>query len=215
MSTKVRLAARVSIPEDTDAMAKEGWDDVKTATPDPKDKSEKNLINDGKRATDEPAEAKVVADQSEPVTSASKESDRVIRREEIIENDGQAATAVKERGPEEEEAEEEEAEENRDPFHQTSSSAAVLAALKLAELEEELGLDATLWEGQDKFARIASLETQGVESLRTQINAYKQVKTAGLAKPTKKSKASLPPLGGTKRVAKTSSEDLSDFAVFL
>jgi hypothetical protein len=180
MKTRVRIASRMTEDRlDEEKLAKAGWDVVKTATPDPNDRSEKALADDGKRASDEPADVKVVADQHEPVTSASKEADRVIRREEIIENDG--ATAVAEKGPEDEEQEGEEREEadterDHNPFNSSSN---VLAAFKLAELEQELGLDATLWEGADKFTRVASLEAEGVDKLKERIDVLMNVKQAG------------------------------------
>lgn len=194
MQTRVRLASRRELPE-SEKLKEAGWDEIKTATPDPKDRSEKTLADDGKRASDEPADVKVVADQSEPVTSKSKKADRTIRREEIIESD--SPTAVKER-PEVEQEETEEEDKtpeshNNNPFN---SSTAVLAAFQLAELEQELGLDATLWNGDDKFARVASLEAEGTETLVQRISAFKNVKEAGLSKPVAKKRSSLPPLTG-------------------
>jgi hypothetical protein len=201
MKTRVRIASRMTDDRiDEQKLAQAGWDVVKTATPDPKDRSEKPLADDGKRASDEPADVKVVADQHEPVTS-TKQADRVIRREEIIENDG--ATAVAERGPEEEEREEADAERDHNFYN---SSKNVLAAFKLAELEQELGLDGTLWDGADKFARVASLEAESVDALRERINTLKNVKQAGLTRTAKK-KTSLPPMGVKQASTVTASDD--------
>lgn len=197
MNTKVRLAARIETP-DADALAKAGWDLEKTATPDPKDRSEKTLVEDGRKASDEPADVKVVADQREPVTSASKEADRTIRREEIVETDGPSAEKAESDAPESNSSET----DTHNPF----SSSAVLAAMKLAELEQELGLDAS-WGTPDKFARVAALEADSVETLNERINTLKQVREAGLEKPKQKVAKSLPRLAAvTSKVVEAQAE---------
>lgn len=208
MKTKVRLAARIDLP-DEDSLAKAGWDIEKTATPDPKDKSEKFLAEDGKKASDEPTDAKVVADQKEPVTSGKKKSERTIRREEIIESDGPSNSKE-----DDDEERKEESEVSNDPFGSSSNN--VLAAMKLAEIEQELGLDAD-WNGADKFERVASLEGLGSEILSERIRTLSQVKQAGLSKPkVAKKTASLPRLNAG-RGSKTASQEATvapDYAIF-
>jgi hypothetical protein len=215
MNAKVKYAARIALP-DEEALKEAGWDLEKTATPDPKDRSEKTLVEDGKKASDEPADVKVVADQREPVTSGTaKEAERTIRREEIIESDGPVAV----KDEEEEEAPKEDEEKNEtphDPFGATSSTK-VLTALKLAETELELGLDSQ-WESADKFARVAALESElSVEALQDRIQTLESVKVAGLSKPKQKTAGSLPRFAATKSDAKESSTESSvapDSAIF-
>ena len=61
--------------------------------------------------------------------------------------------------------------------------------MKLAELEQELGLDST-WDDGDKFARIAALEGQSVDALNERYATLQNVKEAGLSKPKARKSAS-------------------------
>lgn len=296
--SRIRLTAHASLPE-ADKLEAMGWNLAKKATPDPNDKSERSLAEDGRRASDEPTDTRVVADQRAPVTTKRKKGERIIRREEIIENDddrnddddaqyrqegtqqpnGQGVTTAKKRrstqrkkaekglptiptaegggvveeqykslrkedtepqytdgtapireyqpGTQSEQYSDIKKEDETPQFSEdtapikehhpsgivpeqykgiqkqdvetigdntkdlggekfpstsVSSSIKVLTAMKLAELEQELGLDSQ-WADGDKFARIAALEGQSVDALNERYATLQNVKEAGLSKP--------------------------------
>jgi hypothetical protein len=193
----IKFSSKLSTPS-TEVLEKAGW--TVEATPDPK-KTENPLADDGRKASDEPSNQKVLADQKSPVTSGTKEAETVIRREEIIE-----------RGDSVEESTED---VSSDPFG-SSDSSNVFAALRVAELEEQLGLD-NKWEVSDKFARIATLEELSLERLNERISTLQTVKEAGLSNRSSKkvAQSSLPRIASLPSLEKTSSnEEIPDEAIF-
>lgn len=79
--SRICLSARVeSIPTKED-LRKMGW--TYLATPDPKDRSEKTLVEDGRAASDEPKDKRVKSDQAAPVTSRRR---RPLRRKSVGES---------------------------------------------------------------------------------------------------------------------------------
>lgn len=99
-----------------------------------------------------------------------------------------------------------------------SKSSHVITALRVAELETELGITPP----DEKFDRVAALETESREAIEARLDAYSKVKTAGLARPraTPKVAGRVPSFRGQSVAGKSASGergmgDVIDSQVFM
>lgn len=90
--------------------------------------------------------------------------------------------------------------------------ALIFAALKVAELEEEIGLTDD-WSG-DKIARIAELETSNLTRLEERYTTLSSVKSAGMARKASSSTSSLR-LASLVRESQDKSVEIPDEAILL
>lgn len=89
----------------------------------------------------------------------------------------------------------------------------ILAALKVAEIEEELGLTDD-WSG-DKIARISQLENSSLDRLEERFATLSSVKSAGMARKTEARTSSLRLASLVRESQSAKSVDISDEAILL
>lgn len=94
------------------------------------------------------------------------------------------------------------------------TASTIFAALKVAELEEELGLTDD-WSG-DKISRIAELEDTSLDRLEERITTLGSVKSAGMARKTSTTSASSLKLASlVRKSSNDESVEISDEAILL
>ena len=94
-----------------------------------------------------------------------------------------------------------------------SHESSILSAIKLADLEVELGLN----DAEMKYARVAELENEDISIVQAKYETLSKIKEAGLMKreaSSSKKLASFPSLKGVKESSVTSSGSLPDDALF-
>jgi hypothetical protein len=103
--------------------------------------------------------------------------------------------------------------EHHAELHKSNTESPVLAAIKLADLEVELGLN----DAEMKYARVAELENEDLNIVQAKYETLSKIKESGLAKresaPSKKL-ASFPSLKGVKESSTSSSTTVPDDAIF-
>jgi len=104
--------------------------------------------------------------------------------------------------------------EHHAELHKSNVESPVLAAIKLADLEVELGLN----DAEMKYARVAELENEDLTIVQAKYETLSKIKEAGLTKKeasSNKKLASFPSLKGVKESSVTSSAgSLPDDAIF-
>ena len=94
-----------------------------------------------------------------------------------------------------------------------SHESSILSAIKLADLEVELGLN----DAEMKYARVAELENEDISIVQAKYETLSKIKEAGLMKreaSSSKKLASFPSLKGVKESSVTSTGSLPDDALF-
>lgn len=309
--SKITLRAHTNIPAD-ESLKKLGW--AVFSTPNPKDTNEKLLVNDGRKATNQPRNVKVLKDQKKPVTSRKRVADTQpeqypkkmddkpqysedtkgitehkpgtqpeqyadIKKEDkepqytdgtsdikeytpgtqsidypqdyedtpqynedsagsLPENEGvedpalppekdnsgytvpgekkdSARTIRREEIIEDDDDDYDEEEDQNSSYSPTFSESKVLAAMKLADLEETLGLDSE-WGVTDKYARVAALESKSLTEIKAMTSALGTVKSAGLSRQQVKRSVGRTPSFRSAKIASLESNntEIKDASIF-